>query len=187
MKELNNLDQLTNRIYHEGIEKVEKASEQIRFQAEKEKERILQDASERADQIITDAKREAERISRSTEKELQLKGKQFLSDLQYEIQHLLSRRIMETGVKGAFADGDFIKSIIMEVVRKWKNNTELELVLSSELEGKLKAAFSNSVQQYSKNLTVTFDNQVSGGFRIGVKNDVYQILIKLFAACEQQF
>lgn len=175
MAELNNLDQITDKIYLEGIEKAELASKSILSKAEKQKEQILKEAKETADQMISQASREAERRSRSVEKELQLKGRQLISDLQYEIQHLLNEKIIKKDVKGAFADENFTKSIILEAVKNWKSDEDLELVLPSELERKMKATFGKSILQHAQNLTVTFDGRITGGFRIGLKGGSYQI------------
>ena len=60
MAELNNLDQITDKIYLEGIERAEKESKSILSKTEKEREQILSEAREQADQIITQAKRESE-------------------------------------------------------------------------------------------------------------------------------
>jgi len=175
MAELNNLDQITDKIYLEGIEKAERESRSILLKTQQEREQLLSDAKRQADEIITQAQREAERMARRVEKELQLKGKQFISDLQHEVQYLLNEKIVEKGVKGAFADEDFTKSIIMEAVKSWKEGKGLELILPAEMEGKLKAAFANSIEQHSKNLIITFNRKITGGFRIGVKDGTYQV------------
>jgi len=175
MTDINNLDILTDKIYQEGIEKAEKKSKGILAKAEAERIRILEEASYEAKKITDDATSEANRLSRSVEKELQLKGKQLISDLKGEIQNLLSRKILKEPAKAAFSDVSFIQSAILEAIASWKPADDLELLLPKSLENRLEKSFQQSISDYSKNLTVTFNDQLQGGFRISENSDAYQI------------
>ncbi|WKN45601.1 V-type ATP synthase subunit E [Tunicatimonas pelagia] len=175
MADMNNLDILTDKIYQEGIEKATKESEEILTKATAEHDRVVRAAQEEAKKIITDAQREAARISRSTEKELQLKGKQLVSDLKEEIQHLLSQKILHKSTNEAFADHSFMQTAILEAIASWKSTDELELLLPKELEHKLEEAFRQSIRAHAKNLFITFSDRLSSGFRIAEKANAYQI------------
>lgn len=175
MTEINNLEILTEKIYQEGIEKAEKDAKTILAKAETERNEILEKARAESDKIINEAKKEAARISRSTEKELELKGKQLISDLKNEIKSILSDKIIEKNTKGAFADTSFLQSAILEAIKSWQPDEELEIVLPKELEKKLKSTFSKSIGSHAKNLTVTFGDKLTGGFRITEKSGGYQI------------
>lgn len=175
MPEINNLEKLTDKIYQEGVRKAEEKSEAIITAAEKERNRILTEAQAEAKRIITEAQQETARITRSTENELTLKGKQLISDLKEEIHQLLSAKILEKNVATAFADASFLQSAIIEAIRSWNSDSDLELVLPSELENKLDKAFRQSIREHAESLTITFSDKISNGFRITKKDDLYQI------------
>ncbi|MEL7002818.1 MAG: V-type ATP synthase subunit E [Bacteroidota bacterium] len=175
MPEINNLDILTDKIYQEGIEKAEKASENIISEAKAESNRILDSAKSEADKILTNAKREAERISRSVENELQLKGKQMITDLKNEIHNMISEKVLEKTTKEAFVDVSFLQSAVLKAIASWQPTNKLEIVLPEGLEKELESAFRKSILDHSKDITITFSDRVKGGFRITEKEQMYQI------------
>lgn len=178
MEEIHNLDVLTEKIYKEGIEKAQEDSENIISKAETDRDKILENANSEAMKIIDAAKQQALKITRSSEKELQLKGKQLISDLKAEIHGLLSNKILNKSVKGAFADVQFLQSAMLEVIKSWNPTDELEIVLPEELVKKLDKAFSRSISEHSKNLLVTFNNRLTEGFQIIKKSEGYQIYFR---------
>ena len=175
MADMNNLDKLTDKIYQEGIERAENESTRILSKAEAERIRILDGAKQQAKKITDHATSEANKLTRSVEKELQLKGKQLVSDLKGEIQNLLSRKILKAPTKEAFSDVAFIQEAILKAIDSWAPTDDLELLLPTELENKLEKNFQQSIRDYSKNLTVTFNDQLQGGFKISERSDSYQI------------
>jgi V/A-type H+-transporting ATPase subunit E len=175
MKELNNLDQLADKIYQEGIEKAQRESKSILSSAAAERAKMLEAAREEAKKIVGDAQREASRIARSTEQELIRKGKQLISDLKVEIHRLLGDKILAKNTQAALVDVSFLQTAILEAIRCWEATDSLELVLPSELEDKLGEAFQQSVREHAQNLTITFNNRLRSGFRITEKEQAYQI------------
>jgi V/A-type H+-transporting ATPase subunit E len=175
MAEINNLDILTDKVYKEGIEKAQQDSKAILAKAEDERAEILQAAHDEAQKTIGEARREAERITRTVKNELQLKGKQLISDLKTEIHQLLSQKILAKSTHSAFVDVDFVKSAILEAIRTWQPNSSLEIVLPREMEVKLEDVFHQSLREYAKNFTITFNDKLTEGFRITERDQGYQI------------
>lgn len=175
MAELNNLDKLTDKIYKAGIEKAEKESQTILTETEARRQQMLKDAGDEAAAIVAKARKEAERLTRSAENELQLKGRQLISDLKSEIEGLLSHKILDAGVKGAFADTSFLQTAILETISYWKSGNDLELILPGPMERKLGEAFQQSIREKAPNLAVSFSDRLKGGFRIAKKSDAYQL------------
>ncbi|MEQ9300638.1 MAG: V-type ATP synthase subunit E [Cyclobacteriaceae bacterium] len=175
MTEVSNLDILTDKIYREGIEKAEKDSKAILDKAEVKRTELLEAARSEAQKTIAQAQREAARISRTVENELLLKGKQLISDLKSEVHQVLTQKVLTRSTKAAFADTEFLKSAILAAIDTWQPTNDLEVVLPKELEDKLEGAFHQSICDHAKNLTITFSNKLTGGFRIAEKDQGYQI------------
>ncbi len=174
--ETTNLKQLTEKIYSEAIEKAEINAEKIIQKARDKSDKILRDANENAEHnIINKAKKEALLLKTTTESELQLKGKQMISDLKREISNLISRKLLDEKIKDAFLDTQFFKEIILEIVKHWGKEDVIELQVPENTRDKIDKGFSQDIAAYVKNLTITFDNQMKGGFRIAKTDDSYQI------------
>lgn len=172
---IDNLEKLTDEIYQEGIEKAEKQSQQILEEAEAEKAAILKKAEAEAERIVEEAQREVSRLQKSVENELELKAKQFISDLKAKIEDLLSEKIIESQTQEALNDVEFLQSAISQFLNNWEDKSDLELILPQGMEARLKGAFTQKIKEVAPNMTVTFNNQLNGGFRIARKADNYQI------------
>lgn len=175
MADINNLELITDKIYQEGIERAEKDSKVIISKAETQAKQVLEEAKSEAHEVLEDAQREAERVKKSIENELRLKSKQLIADLKTEVHQILSQQIVEKGTKQAFADVDFLKSAIKQAISCWKPNDKLELILPDKLKNELDQAFIHSIQNESKDLSVTFSDMLSQGFRITEIEKGYQI------------
>jgi V/A-type H+-transporting ATPase subunit E len=172
---MNNLNELTDKIYNEGIERAQQDSRKIIAEAETNRDLLLKKANAEAKTILANAEREAARISRSVDKELQLKGKQLVHDIKIEIHNLLSKKILDKNINDAMADVPFFQSAILEAIASWQPTNDLEIVLPLQLENKLDDAFIKSISEHSKNMTLTFSNRLTGGFRIVKQSEGYQI------------
>lgn len=175
MEQLTNLDKLTEKIYQEGLSKADQQSKEILQQAEKQAEQIVNEATTKAEELINNAKKTIERETKSAESEIKLKGKQLISDLKNEINHLLREKILVPNISDSFGDQAFLKSLILEIAGYWKSEGELELSLPAKLKEKLDGAIEKDLSDHINNLTVTFSDKVSDGFRIARKADSYVI------------
>jgi hypothetical protein len=61
------------------------------------------------------------------------------------------------------------------VLKNWDIDNEVELILPAELEKKLRDALTKSIKETAPNLTISYETQVSSGFRIARKSDNFQI------------
>lgn len=186
--EVSNLDKLTEKIYREGLEKADRKAEEIIREAEKEKETIIQEANAEAERIITSAKKEAALEMRSAESEVKLKGKQIVSDLKNEINRLLTSKVLDKNIQESFSDQKFLQSLILEIAGHWKSGDELELILPEKSKEKVGKAFEKNIHDHLSNLTITFNDRLTNGFRISKKSDTYEItfseddFVELFGA-----
>ena len=183
-----NLDKLTEKIYQEGIEKADLKAEEIIKGAEKKKEEIISGANTEAERIITSAKKTAALEIRSAESEIKLKGKQLVSDLKNEINHLLTLKVLDNNIRQSFSDQSFLQSLVLEIAGYWKSGEELGLVLPEKLKENVGKAFEKNISEHIDNLTVSFSDRLTSGFRISRKGDTYDItfseedFIELFSA-----
>ena len=175
MEQLSNLDKLTEKIYQEGLSKAEQRSQEILKEAEKQADQIINQAKAKADQLVSTAKKQIDKETKSAESEIKLKGKQLISDIKHQINYLLREKIIDSNIRESFGDQEFLKSLIIEIAGYWKSDEDLELSLPAKIKEKLDGAIENGIAHHINNLTVTFGNRPSDGFRIAKKSDSYVI------------
>ena len=172
---ITNLDELTARIYQDGIEKAEEQSRKILGEANDKQQEMIAHAEAEASKILSEARREAERLNKSVENELRLKGKQFVSDLKREIKDLIGKQMISANVNEAFLDKDFLKKAILEAIGYWKEDRLMTLTLPEKLRAQLDKAFEKSLAKNLDGLTIRFDGDLDGGFKVKRDADDFEI------------
>lgn len=171
-----NLEQLTDKIYKEAIKKARIEAEEILKNATARSVQIISDAQREAqNNILTKAKKEAQLLKTSTESELQLGAKRLVSDLKREITNMISDEILVKNIKGLFLNPEFFKEIILEIVKHWGKEDILELQLPESTRKKIDKKFTQEIQKHVKDLTVKFESNIEGGFKISSAGESYQI------------
>ena len=175
------LQELTERIYHEGVEKARADAAAILGKANKEAEEILQNARHEASRIIEQARREAEELKRNVTNEIKLSSRQAISSLRQQITELILTEMVDQPVKEAFNDKDFIKRMIETILTRWQpDNSDkgqsVQLFLPPEDEEKLGKYFEARAKELmNKGLKVIYDEKIGRGFRIGPADGSYVI------------
>ena len=125
----NKLQELTERLYSEGLSK-----------GKEEGARILEEAGKQADEIVAKAKAEAEAIKAEAEKQaadlqskvrsdLKMAAEQCLQATRKDIENILTGCICNEGVDKALGDTDFLKQIISAVAEKFSATESVDIAL----------------------------------------------------------
>ncbi len=118
----NKLQELTDKIYAEGVEKGKNEAATIVANAQAEAEKIIADAQANATKIVEKATIEAEDLDKKSRSELRLFANQSVSALQTEITNLINDKVINESVKAATVDAEFMKSIILKIAESWSNS-----------------------------------------------------------------
>lgn len=176
---LDKLQELTEKIYREGITKGNAEADLIVAAAKKEAEKIINDAKKESESIIKQSKKKAEEIKTNTEAELKLSSRQALNSLKQQIVDLVNDSIVKTSVASATADKAFIQKIIETAVNNWvssNDNPELSVLLPENEEKKLKEYFMKSAKNlFDKGFEIKKDNNLKSGFQLMPKDGGYKI------------
>ncbi len=173
------LQELTDKIYQEGIAKGNEEAEKIVADAKKEADDIVQKAKKEAEQIHTDAQKKAKEIEESTKSELKLSAKQTLNSLKQDITNLLTSKIVEESVKNSVNDNDFFKKIIEITVQNWtqkEGSSELTVLLNENQEKDLMDYFRNNAKSLlDSGLEIKGGKEIKSGFQVGPKDGSYKV------------
>lgn len=115
----NKLQELTEKIYLEGVEKGKVEAAQLIADAEHEAKAIIAKAQAEADKIKAEAVKNASELDKNTKSELKLFAEQSVNAIKTEITNLLSDKIASDAVKAATSDKVFMQKTITALVEQW--------------------------------------------------------------------
>lgn len=172
------LQQLTDKLYQEGLEKGRAEAESLVAEAEARAAKIVADAEARAAKIAADAERKAEDVEKNAMTEIALAGKQAVAKIKSEIETLIVAKVTAEGIKSANLDPAFIKDMLLAVAANWNNGAKADLkaLLPEAKKAELGAAFDSAAKALlAEGVEVGFSNDVKSGFKVGEKNGGYYI------------
>ena len=132
------IQELTDKIYKEGVEKGNEEAGRIIAEANAQKDTILKDAEAEAKRIVAAGCKLPE-LKKNTEAELKLFATQSVEALKSEVTNLITGDIASSNVKAALMDPAYMQKVILELVKSWPAN-EFLTIQASDAEG-LKAYF----------------------------------------------
>jgi V/A-type H+/Na+-transporting ATPase subunit E len=173
------IQELTEKIYQEGVEKGESQALTIIADAREKASGIIDDAKKQAEKIIADAQKQSAEQKRNTEAEIRLSGTQALSAIKQQVLDLITAKVVDSGLSAALSDPAVIKEFVALVVQNWKMSGEaprLEALLPAQKQEELQEAFEKGASDLLKQgLTLTFTKSIKAGFRIGPQNGSFKI------------
>lgn len=171
-----NLDTLVNRIYEDGLQKARKEAESIVSSAQSEAAEIRKKAKEEAESLLAKARSEADYLKQSTESELQLASTQALSRLRSEMVSILSEKVLSSAVKEAALDPAFVRDMVLELGKNWKEDgpVDLELTLPESMKSRIDASFEAAIKKELDGLKIEF-KKIEAGFLIQKKGSSFEL------------
>ena len=176
----NKLQELTQKLYNEGVEKAKEEANVILSEAKSEAEKLKENAKKDAQKIIEEAEQKSIEIKKNVNTELGLASKQTVRAVKQQITDMIVSKVIDEPVKKAFDEDKFIKDIIETVVKNWnpqKNEIiNLSVLLPTDKEKELSKYFTaKSGKELNANLELSFSDSIKGGFKIGPADGSYKI------------
>jgi len=113
------IKELTDKIYHEGVEKGNQEAAQILAKAKQQSDEMIATAQTEAQRIVSDAQRQAADLTKNTQSELKLYAEQVVSSTQSTIADSLTNRIVRDNVQAMTTDADFMQKLMLAIVQQW--------------------------------------------------------------------
>ena len=176
--ENNKLQELTQKLDNDGLEKGRSEADRLVAEAKAQAAKILADANAEAEAIAKAAQVRADDIAKNAMTEITLAGRQALSKIKSEIAEAIILKSTGAAVKAAAIDATFIKDMLLEVARGWNSTSEVSLkaLLSEDKRSELDAAMQKSAEELLKaGVDVGYSKDVKSGFKVGEKGGGYYI------------
>ena len=174
----NKLQELTDKLYEEGLSKGKEEGARILESARQEAERIVAEARQEAAGIEEKARKAAAELQAKVESDLKMASAQALQATRQDIEGLITAKITDAKVSGALADPDFLKKIIIAVAERFsaQESADLALVLPESLKATLEPFVQGELAEIlGKGVSASFSKKTAGGFSIGPKDGSYFI------------
>ncbi len=168
------IQELTEKIYREGVEKGQAEAARLVEEAKAEAAKIIAEAKEQAEAIEAGAQKKAAEMDAGTKGELKLYTSQALNALKSEIANVMSANIVKEAVAGLTADKDFLGQFAVMLASKWSDNEPI--VISTADADNLKAYFAAKAKDMlDKGVTIEQVNGKSALFSIAPADGSYRV------------
>ena len=174
----NKLQELTEKLYAEGLSKGKQEGEEILAKAKVQAEEIVAKAHAEAAAIVAAAKKDAEDLKTKVESDVKMAANQSVAATKKDIETLVVAKMTEAEVKNALTSADFVKEVILAVAKGFNTEepVDLEVVLPEALKKDLEGFVAKELANALKgNVEASFSKKVAGGFTIGPKDGGYFI------------
>ena len=176
----NKLQELTDRLYEEGLSKGRQEADQLLAKARKEAQEIVAKAREEAAAIHAAAEKEAAETRTMVTGDLKMASTQTIAALRQQVENMVITQAVAKPVGAALSDSKFVQGLIATVVKAFNaanpDGVGLDVILPTAGQNELEQAFTNeAVKQLSKGIEVKNVKGLANGFKIGPKDGGYQL------------
>ncbi len=176
----NKLQELTEKIYKEGLTKGTEEASQLVSKAKSDAAKIVDEAQKQAAQIVAQAKKEAEDLKKNVNTEVSISTRQVISALKQDVSGIIEAKVIETPITEALKDTNFVKSVIEAAIKNWNPEStqriSLQVLVPQNTEKELSEFLKTKVfNTLNKDLEVVADKNMKYGFKIGPKDGSYII------------
>lgn len=174
----NKLQELTDKLYNEGLSKGKQEGEELLAKARAEAQDIIGAAKAEAEAIVAAARKEAEDLKTKVYGDLKMAANQSVAATKQDIANLIITRTTAGEVTSALNSADFVKQVILAVANGFnaQDPADLEIVLPESLKKEMEPFISGELASALKSdVKASFSKKVSGGFTIGPKDGGYFI------------
>ena len=174
---MDKLQELTRKLYDEGLAKGKEEGEAIVAQARTRAEEILAGARREADAIVSAARKEAGDLSTKINGDLRMAAAECIQATRHYIENLVITRLVDAPAAAALSNPDFVQEVIRSVAVRFSADgpQDLHVILPESLRDKgLEDFLTGELSKLlGKGVEASFSKKVSGGFRIAPKDGGY--------------
>ena len=167
---MDKLQELTQKLYNEGLSKGKEEGEALLAQAKKE-------AQEQAAAILAKAQKDAADHKAKVEGDIKTAAAQALQATKAQIESLIIAQATAPATQ-VLSQADFLKGIITAVAQRFsaQEPEDLALVLPEKLQKELEPFVKDQLAKtVGKGVEAKFSQKIAGGFQIGPKDGSYFI------------
>lgn len=176
----NKLQELTDKLYNEGLSKGKQEGENIVAQAKTEAEKIIKEAQAEASRIMAEAQKEADDLQTKVAADIRMASAQSMTVTKQAIEQMIVSQAVSGAITQTLSAEDFVKEMIKSVVSAFNpTNAEpvdLDFILPESFKGKIEPFINSELSQMVKaDVSVAFSKKIGGGFVVAPKDGGFSI------------
>ena len=174
------LQELTDRLYNEGLSKGKQDGEELLQKAHAEADGIIAQAKAEAERIIAQANKEAEELKTKVTADVKMAATQSIAVTKQEIEKMVVTKAAGQGVKANMNNAAFVKELITSVVKAFNpqnaSPVDLNLIMPESLKAELEPFVKNEIaNQFKGAVKVDYSKKMNGGFKVSPKEGGYML------------
>ena len=174
------LQELTDRLYNEGLSKGKQDGEELLQKAKIEADGIIAQAKSEAARIVAQANKEAEELKTKVTADVKMAATQSIAVTKQEIEKMVVTKAAAEGVNANLGNTAFVKELITSVVKAFNpqnaSPVDLSLILPESLKAEVEPFVKNEIaNQFKGEVKVDYSKKMNGGFKISPKDGGYML------------
>lgn len=174
----NKLQELTERLYSEGLSKGKAEGEKILAEASQKADKMLSDARAEADKTIEEAKKKAADILAKAESDIRMAASQSMDATKTDIQNIILAKVVDGPVEKIMGNEEFTREVITAVAKAFstEKSCEMSIVLPECCKGNIENYVRKEISSaIGKGIDVSLSKKIKGGLHIGPSDGAYYI------------
>ncbi|MDR2971252.1 MAG: hypothetical protein LBU83_04900 [Bacteroidales bacterium] len=169
----NKVQEITDKIYREGVEKGQSEAQQIIQAAEEKKADMLKTARHEAEKIIADAKKSAEELTKHTQSELQMYAQRAAEALKSEIADLLTNTVVDVAISETI-NNEWLQKLMLTLASEWLNRENV-VIQTADADTLTQYFTKHAKELLNKGIQIEQVNGKNAGFAIMPANKGYKV------------
>ena len=170
----NKIQELTDKIYREGVEKGNVEAQKLIVKAQEEAKKIVEDAHKEAESIVATAHKSAGELAENTKSELKLFAGQAVNALKSEVATMVTDTIVNADIKAFTADKNYLNAFIVTLASKWSANEPI-IISTADAEGLKKFFAAQAKDLLDKGVKIEQVNGIKTLFSISPADGSYKV------------
>lgn len=177
----NKLQELTDKLYNEGLSKGKQDAEAMLSKAQAEAAEIVAKAQAEAERIMDQANKEADELRTKVMADVKMAASQSIAATKQEIEKMVVTKAATEGVKVNMGNAGFVKELIVSVVKAFNpqnaSPVDLNLILPESLKAEVEQFVKNEIgNQFKAEIKIDYSKKMNGGFKVAPKGGGYVLL-----------
>ena len=184
----NKLQELTDKLLAEGVEKGNAEAERIIAEAQEKAARIVAQAQAEAAETEQAARKSVEALEANTKSEIKMYASQAVEALKSEVANVVGDRIVKEAAQALTADKAFMNQFVLKLAEKWGAGEDI--VISTADAASLKALFAQkakalldkgvTIEQVNGQKTLFTIRPADGSYRVNFGEAEFEAYFKGF-------
>jgi len=170
------LQEMLQKIYSEGVDKAKAEAEIIIQKAKEQADQEKRDAELEAERIIKDAQKKASELEKNISSDLKMAAQQAMNSLKQKVMTSLLASTFDKQTAAAMQDNSFLQKLILEVLSKWSPEASAVLTIPANKQKELEGFFQDTVKTvYQGGLKIDFSPVMQNGITIAPADGTFKL------------